>query len=244
MPITIQNDPNPNALYGASVDVGQGKRRETRRQEQRQLAEMQQRERMQIRGINANLYAQSQAQVAKQQGQMFDAQMRQGMQQQQQQHQIAQQEKQFGQKQELIEFEQQIRHDFKQLDLTATQANVIEKAEQDLERLEAMGSNLHDSEKNQLKMGILRRLYDVQETITPGQEPQSMEDWFDESKYEYEWPNGEISVFAKETRNGESRMVEVAKQPTTPTTKTPEKEELPDHQKLPSADRDAGRAEW
>lgn len=112
MPIVISHTPPMELLSRAGYYIGAGELRQ-------QQEEMQQRERMQIRGIEANLLSQQLAQQNQQQRDVWGAQMDQQRLDQQQQHQLELQGNQQQMQQKLAEIRQQDRQDALEMKLKA-----------------------------------------------------------------------------------------------------------------------------
>lgn len=116
MPIVISHTPPMELLSRAGYYIGAGEMRQ-------QQEEMQQRERMQIRGIEANLLSQQLAQQNQMQRDVWGAQMDQQRLDQQQQHQLELQGNQQQMQQKLAEIRQQDRQDALQAKMQANELN-------------------------------------------------------------------------------------------------------------------------
>lgn len=158
MPIVISHTPPMELLSRAGYYIGAGELRQ-------QQEEMQQRERMQIRGIEANLLSQQLAQQNQMQRDVWGAQMDQQRLDQQQQHQLELQGNQQQMQQKLAEIRQQDRQEALQ---AKTRANELNEA-QFRDRIEWDQAKHFSGESNDIKTLISEQLSSGMDFETPAQ---------------------------------------------------------------------------
>jgi hypothetical protein len=208
MPITVRNDPNPADIYAVAQGVGQGKRIERERDRAVQQQQLAQQERMQIRGLNANLISQNRATAARQQEMAYSTAVR----QQELMFGAAQHQQRLDDQQKhqmnLVDYEANVRRDMDNLRLTDSQDREDKRLSESEERLEQARPTLRPEEYKQAKMDLLSQRLRLQGTIKPHQEQPSIKESFEQETIEI--PLGKSGAFGlySRDRNGAWRRVD------------------------------------